>query len=124
MTFKVKPLQSFSIGDSVENEASIYFDFNAPILTNTAVVECTIEASLGELVKSLDVYPIPFDNHFVLKGVDETMTVSLINSVGSVIWNREVSSITTFDTNDLKSGFYFLKVSNGEEVGTIKLLKK
>jgi uncharacterized repeat protein (TIGR01451 family) len=124
VTFKVKPLQSFVLGSAIENEASIYFDYNAPILTNTALVECTIEASLGELKNALKVYPVPFDGYFVLNGVEEMMSVSLVNSVGSVIWNREVSTTTTFNTDDLKSGIYFLKVSNGEEESTMKLLKK
>ncbi|MFY7964286.1 MAG: DUF7619 domain-containing protein [Chitinophagaceae bacterium] len=34
--FRVKPLSSLSVGTIIPNKASIYFDFNKPIITNTA----------------------------------------------------------------------------------------
>ena len=39
--YKVKPLSTLTQGDTIKNSASIYFDFNAPIVTNTA--KTTIE---------------------------------------------------------------------------------
>ena len=36
MAFKIKPKPSVVIGDSLNNSAAIYFDFNLPVITNTA----------------------------------------------------------------------------------------
>ncbi|MFT3912363.1 MAG: T9SS type A sorting domain-containing protein [Ferruginibacter sp.] len=36
IAFKIKTKNNLVIGDSVNNKAAIYFDFNAPIITNTA----------------------------------------------------------------------------------------
>ena len=36
VSFKIKPLNSIVLGDSILNKAAIYFDFNAPIITNNA----------------------------------------------------------------------------------------
>lgn len=36
VSFKMKPLNSIALGDSILNKAAIYFDFNAPIITNNA----------------------------------------------------------------------------------------
>ncbi len=36
VAFKIKPKPSVVIGDSLNNSAAIYFDFNLPIITNTA----------------------------------------------------------------------------------------
>jgi uncharacterized repeat protein (TIGR01451 family) len=124
ITFKIKPLQSFEVGDSILNEASIYFDFNAPILTNTAVVECASTASLSELESNMRVYPVPFADYFVLEGVEESVAVTLINSLGEVIWKRDVNSTTKFSTHEIKPGLYFLNVSNNSEQHVIKLVKK
>jgi len=37
IVYRVKPLPGLKIGDSVQNSASIYFDFNAPVKTNTQI---------------------------------------------------------------------------------------
>ncbi|HOZ80556.1 MAG TPA: hypothetical protein PLY34_21365, partial [Ferruginibacter sp.] len=36
VAFKIKPKPSVVIGDSLNNRAAIYFDFNLPVITNTA----------------------------------------------------------------------------------------
>jgi uncharacterized repeat protein (TIGR01451 family) len=36
VAFKIKPKPSVVIGDSLNNNAAIYFDFNKPVITNTA----------------------------------------------------------------------------------------
>jgi len=38
LKYKIRQRSSNSIGDSIPNNASIYFDFNSPIITNTAYV--------------------------------------------------------------------------------------
>jgi len=43
--FRIKPVTSLSEGDQVENLAAIYFDFNEPIITNTAVTRIETPAS-------------------------------------------------------------------------------
>jgi hypothetical protein len=37
--YRIKPKSTLIVGDLIENYASIFFDFNAPIITNTAVTE-------------------------------------------------------------------------------------
>ncbi len=39
LTYSIKPLSTLVKGDSVQNNAQIYFDFNAPIITNYAVTK-------------------------------------------------------------------------------------
>ena len=45
VSFKIKPKDDVQIGDVIENKAYIFFDFNAPIITNT--VSTTIVDNLG-----------------------------------------------------------------------------
>ena len=35
ITYRIKPKNNLVIGDVINNSASIYFDFNAPVITNT-----------------------------------------------------------------------------------------
>ncbi len=39
VSFKVKPKPTLLNGNTVENKASIYFDYNTPIVTNTAITQ-------------------------------------------------------------------------------------
>ena len=41
VAFKIKPKPSVIIGDSLNNSAAIYFDFNLPVITNTATTIVT-----------------------------------------------------------------------------------
>ncbi|MES2849726.1 MAG: hypothetical protein V4685_11770 [Bacteroidota bacterium] len=41
IAFKIKPKPSVVIGDSLNNSAAIYFDFNLPVITNTATTIVT-----------------------------------------------------------------------------------
>lgn len=46
--FKVQPKAGLVLGDSIPNQASIYFDFNAPIITNTALTLVNEPSSANE----------------------------------------------------------------------------
>ncbi|MFT3911686.1 MAG: T9SS type A sorting domain-containing protein [Ferruginibacter sp.] len=37
VSFKVKPQSNLVIGNSIPNKAAIYFDYNSPVITNTAI---------------------------------------------------------------------------------------
>jgi len=41
ISYRIKPLPGFVTGDTIRNSASIYFDFNPPVSTNTAVTVFT-----------------------------------------------------------------------------------
>ncbi len=42
--FKIKPVSTLTLGDSVNNKASIYFDYNTPVVTNTAITNVKAQA--------------------------------------------------------------------------------
>ncbi len=58
--FKVKPLTAMIDGETIENMASIFFDFNNPVITNTAITEALLPDGITELnSSSLNIYPNP-----------------------------------------------------------------
>src|ERR1019366_6719788 len=66
VTFKVKKMSSLSLGTTISNTASIYFDYNTPVVTNTVTdtVFTNIflnnqQLSFGIIVKA---FPNPFIN--------------------------------------------------------------
>ena len=57
IAFRVKPVSGLSPGDSIKNNAAIYFEYNAPVITNTTVTKLTTLALPVKLV-SLSALPI------------------------------------------------------------------
>lgn len=70
--FKANLIPGLSLGDVVENQVGIYFDYNLPIMTNVATVtlfesqsNVSVESNIIE-DESISVYPNPFNGEFKL----------------------------------------------------------
>lgn len=63
VTYSIKP-RANSLGKKILNKASIYFDFNAPIITNTTSHTIGLNCYAIDFEKDqLAAYPIPFGNN-------------------------------------------------------------
>ncbi len=121
--FSVKTKPNLPNGTVIENNASIYFDYNTPILTNTvssSIINSVIEI---DLEKGVVIYPNP---------ATEQLTISVINSERSVVREIQIVDVVgrierllhsvrndnkiIIDVSDLAAGVYFVKVKlqNGE----------
>ena len=121
----------------VDNTASIFFDFNPPIITNTAAVtliegvETDIEDSLLDIGYSILVRPNPFSDY-------TTIEVSGLSSQGGNyclevrdILGRKVGELkleegkVILQRGELESGLYLIQVveeGSGEVLGSGKVL--
>ena len=112
------------LGDSIENEAYIYFDFNAPILTNTANTAYVSFADLQELANDVNFYPVPFKDYFHVNGLQAGTKLILTDVLGQLIWTKKLNGNMRVKASDLNPGFYFLTYMNGNQSKTVKLLKE
>ncbi|MEL6615545.1 MAG: T9SS type A sorting domain-containing protein [Bacteroidota bacterium] len=85
VTFQVAPRLPLQTGDTVENEASIVFDFNPPIVTNTVVYEARQASDLATFVDAPD---------FVEEGQPFTFEVRVFNLVGDPVAESTLSIST------------------------------
>ncbi|MFZ4582648.1 MAG: T9SS type A sorting domain-containing protein, partial [Paludibacter sp.] len=69
-------------------------------------------------------YPNPIQNVLHLKFDNEDNRFMLFDIVGNKVIDQRISSDYTFNTTDLKSGIYFLKVENTRGIYTGKVIKK
>lgn len=121
---KLKP--DLTNGTQIFNTANIYFDFNAPVITNTVVT------TLGTYVSGIDespnfdfaIMPNPANNQISLRGEFERGSVyELMNQLGQVLLNGQVNSNSTnVNIADLSSGIYLVKITSGEKTGVRKLV--
>lgn len=112
------------IGDSIRNKASIYFDYNEPIVTNFSVVE-RIKENNGSGLKPLGnskqvylmLYPNPAADNFVIENKGSTeQSIVVYNINGREVANLNLSNgqQTTINCSDWSPGLYLLVSNVGE----------
>ncbi len=123
--YKIKPKTNLLIGDSITNQAYIYFDFNNPVATNIAKTDIILFTGVDELQTSTDlfnIYPNPATSKLTIQfnsRSQKNISLELFNVYGQklkIIHEGIISSSglnKSIDISDLSSGIYFIK-SEGE----------
>gem|GEM_PF-2085137 len=67
--YRIKPKNTLFVGDSIANSAAIYFDYNQPVITNTAYTEVYMLWSVSENTfnATLDIFPNPSPGKFTVQ---------------------------------------------------------
>jgi uncharacterized repeat protein (TIGR01451 family) len=127
INFKIKLKPGFAIGDIIPNTASIYFDTNPAIVTNTFNTEFVATLGIDNFESSnLIVFPNPANDsvQINLQNTSETIDAILIND----ILGKNIRSITnvssnqnTIDVSNLSQGIYFVTITTENN---LKLVKK
>ena len=126
--YRIKPTPNLPNGSQISNTAYIYFDFNAPIITNTTENNFDITVSATNLKlnpESFEIYPNPSTGVFTFKDAKNIQRVEVYNVMG-----QEIAVFAGDNTNKVSKqinlsnyskGIYFAKI-NGSVV--IKLVKE
>lgn len=126
VTYSVKLKEEVFSNTLIENSASIYFDFNPPIVTNTTqnlMVDMLPTATVDlEKLDLFRVYPNPgFDVLFIEQlGEHRVKKVKLFSLEGVLLGDYNSSEI---DIRDLVSGSYMLQIISGMEIMIVKFVK-
>ncbi|MEY8849995.1 T9SS type A sorting domain-containing protein [Psychroserpens sp. XS_ASV72] len=114
VVFKIRTLDSLVLGDTFENEAEIYFDFNFPIITNeaqTTVATLSTEAFAYE--NEMLLYPNPTSGILNIETNDIIKHVCIYDLSGRIVQEISVlgsKSNLEITTEPFSSGTYFIKV--------------
>jgi len=124
IAFQVKTKNNLQIGDFIENEANIFFDFNAPILTNT--VRTTVTEILGindlDFKGSIILLPNPVSNILTISTTNVNFIGAEVYSVSGQKLNE--TSAKQLNMSDLSAGIYFVKVISEKGSVTKKIVKQ
>lgn len=113
--FKVKHNTTAALGTVINNKAYIYFDVNAPIITNTTVNTLYKPSSVGDIDKNAmaEIYPNPASDILKIR-IDAAYaggTIEIFNSMGSMVYSHKQSTTSnSIPLNGLSKGPYFVKV--------------
>lgn len=126
--FKIKTLPNLVLGDSFENQAEIYFDFNFPIVTNiaeTVVVEeilDTPENNIGDVA----LIPNPTNGVMHIKCASKIVEFKVYDLNGRILdlKSKNVNGNDyQIDASDLSDGIYFVSVQSGTSTSLLKFIK-
>lgn len=129
IAFKIKTLPTLVTGDSFDNEANIYFDYNFPVLTNkaTSTFKATLDKSDFEFSNYFSVYPNPANevlNISVQKDI-KIQSISVYDILGQlVIALPNIKDASKIDVSNLRTGNYFLKIKADKGSSSFKFIKK
>ncbi|OYU85133.1 MAG: hypothetical protein CFE24_03110 [Flavobacterium sp. BFFFF2] len=128
VTFKVKVKPSYAIGDVIPNAASIYFDSNPAIVTNTFNTEFVSEL-LGTTQfdeNHLQLYPNPASStvHIHLQDSTESLsTIHVYDLLGKTVLSVPCSSNEqTLDVAPLLKGIYMVEINTESHMKWVKKL--
>jgi uncharacterized repeat protein (TIGR01451 family) len=127
--FKIKPKPGYMVGDIIPNTAQIYFDFNAPIITNTFETEFVATLGVADFTTdNLIVYPNPATNQVsisVQNSADAIAEIRLTDMLGKVVFQQKgTHTQTTIDLSGLSKGVYMLEVQTENKFSVVKKLVK
>jgi len=128
IAYKIKARTDVAVGNTIDNTANIFFDYNQPIRTNTAQAKILI-ATTTKQNKSKDgkmnIYPNPNNGIFTISFESKnnaSIQLELLDATGNIIYqeNKAHQTKTTFTINqtNLAKGIYWIKLSEGKEVYT------
>ena len=128
VVFKIKTVETLVLGDVFTNDAEIYFDYNAPIITNdeeTTVAEnlSVAESTIQDIVK---IYPNPVNNFLFVESKNTLESISIYDVNGrqlntiSFVGNKQN---TKLNTSSLSEGIYFVKIKTEVGMQTTKIIK-
>lgn len=124
IAFKIKPKNTISVGDIVQENASIFFDYNPPINTNQVETEFVAFLNIDNFeTDKIIAYPNPVDTKLFLNINNEPYKATIYNVFGQTIKN--INDELYIDFSTLNSGIYFLKVIiKNKESKLLRIIKK
>lgn len=122
--FSISTIAGLQKGDSIQNNAYIYFDLNAPIITNMSVVKIDNVVSVDEpqieISNQLKVYPNPANQS--LNIISQTNApVYIYNLLGELVMEIQTQDgYALVDISSLSEGIYIIRTGNS----SAKLIKQ
>ncbi len=119
VTFRVKPKTGWSVGDTILNTASIYFDYNPAVITNTFQTEFVAPLAVAGFAKgNVRCFPNPGSGLLTVMLEDKSDvldTITVYDIAGKLVFDlsgiRSVSGMV--DLRSVGAGVYFMKITTG-----------
>ncbi len=113
--YKIKPKTNIVIGDIINNQVDIFFDFNPAIVTNIATTEFikVLGINDNQLSNAITLYPNPTNGllHIDAKNV-QIVNLKVYSKLGQLILSKTATDIKQLNLENLSKGLYFIKLKD------------
>lgn len=127
VAFKIKTKSTLVLGNTFSNTASIYFDYNFPIVTNTATTTIAVLATQDFVFSNyFSVYPNPVKDilNISAKETIEVTSINIYNMLGQlVLVIPNAQNTSSVDVSGLTAGNYFIKINSDKGTANTKFIK-
>ena len=136
ISYSIAPQPTVAVGDTIFNSASIYFDYNAPIITNSTqtVFQLLVSNELLPEEKShpLLIFPNPANTFTNIEWTsiqaEEKGEISLFDTKGTLLIRYQIpikrgKNRITIPLSKIPEGVSFIKVQTAEFIQERRLLK-
>jgi hypothetical protein len=127
--FSIRQKNGLQPGTVISNTAQIYFDFNAPVITNTTINTIFNPLSVAEVSETgFLLYPNPANDIITISCTRSFSKVILYNMYGQAVKavNEGIvdndPAIREIDISDLPSGVYFVTIPDAYS-GAVRFVK-
>ncbi len=134
VTYSIMPKVGLAPASVIHNTASIVFDFNAAVVTNTTenIIISNMPDGLNEIVNAdnpISVYPNPATQSITISAQENlsNAVVSIYDLSGKLVLQKDIHSKhkqTNLDISSLENGIYMIQVNNNNHVSRFKMMKK
>jgi hypothetical protein len=124
MAYRIKPKSNVVIGDIMSSKSDIYFDYNAPIITNTVNTQVTALGTADFIKNNFKLYPNPAANYVVIEtSISEEAHYQIMDVNGKLLLSDTIESLKPIDISTLQGGFYMVNIITHQGKATYKLIK-
>ena len=128
VVYRIKENANLAVGNAIENTAYIYFDQNAPIITNTTLNVNMVEGLSIAKTSSPDIhmYPNPTRGQLTVATTEAIVSIRVIDLSGKVILNANADSALQqqLDVSDLSKGMYAIEVNTATGTSRSMFIKE
>ena len=128
LRYRMKPLSTLVLGDSILNRAAIFFDFNSPVITNTAFTVIEEPMTVVPLVASepFTLYPNPAKGSVLVSATSSIKQATLVvtDVIGRELRREPMNGTAhALDVSDLPRGMYMitLRCASGSQAERLVL---
>lgn len=122
---KIKTKANLVVGDVATNKADIFFDYNAPIITNLAsTVFQSLTVNEHVIDHSVSVYPNPTRDKVGVRSNNAIQSIQLFDVQGRLLFTKLVNELSeNIDMTTKANGVYFMRITTTQGVKIEKILK-
>lgn len=112
--YKIKQKANNPVGSKIRNTAYIYFDFNAPVITNTTLntIDFSTGIKNGSDYSELNIIPNPSNGLINIINLSNIKKIELLNVTGQILLSEPVNAKEyRIDLGNFSEGIYFVRIT-------------